>query len=185
MILTLIDELKRKREQKMIKEQMDLIRKVYEQNYKQNLEEDIIDTTSYIPTQNMVFIFIYKGIGKDVIETDAIIAKYEYEAVEQFKAIHPNNELFAYKYDFVDPNTGKTYTFTENWEYAKYLYQMEESKTTKSLQRTAGKKQNKLSSDTNLNPLYYKKNGNYHETGLYIVQSKLYELIYNLAEETD
>ena len=43
MILTLIDELERKRENKRIKEQMDFIRKVYEQN----LEKDIIDTTSY------------------------------------------------------------------------------------------------------------------------------------------
>ena len=35
-----------------------------------------------IPTQNNVFIFIYKGIGKDLIETDTIVAKYEHEAIE-------------------------------------------------------------------------------------------------------
>ena len=43
MILTLIDELERKRENKRIKEQMDFIRKIYEQN----LEEGIVDATSY------------------------------------------------------------------------------------------------------------------------------------------
>lgn len=43
MILTLIDKLERKRENIRIKKQMDLIKKIYEQN----LEEDIIDTTSY------------------------------------------------------------------------------------------------------------------------------------------
>ncbi|MFR7913805.1 hypothetical protein [Eubacterium ramulus] len=64
-----------------------------------------------IPTQNNVFIFIYKGIGEDLMETDTIVAKYEHEAIEQFKTKHPNNELFAYKYDFVDPDTGNIYTF--------------------------------------------------------------------------
>lgn len=39
----LIEELCEKRENKRVKEQMDLIRKIYEQN----LEEDIIDATSY------------------------------------------------------------------------------------------------------------------------------------------
>lgn len=43
MILTLINKLERKRENIRIKKQMDLIKKIYEQN----LEEDIIDTTSY------------------------------------------------------------------------------------------------------------------------------------------
>lgn len=43
MILTLFDKLERKRENIRIKKQMDLIKKIYEQN----LEEDIIDTTSY------------------------------------------------------------------------------------------------------------------------------------------
>lgn len=121
-----------------------------------------------IPTQNMVFIFIYKGIGKDVIETDTVIAKYEYEAVEQFKTKHPNNELFAYKYDFIDPDTGKTYTFRKNWGYAEYLYRIEESKTIKFLNQTVDKKQNKSDSDTNLKQLYYKKNSDYYEAGLYI-----------------
>ena len=126
-----------------------------------------------IPTQNMVFIFIYKGIGKDVIETDSIIAKYEHEAVEQFKTKHPNNELFAYKYDFVDQDTGETYTFRKNWVYAEYLYRLEEPKIIKSLQQTTGKEQNKSDSDTNLKPLYYKKNGDYYEAGIYIDPSKL------------
>ena len=85
-----------------------------------------------ISIQNNVFIFIYKGIGKNVIETDTVIAKYEYEAVEQFKTKHPNNELFAYKYDFIDPDTGKTYTFRKNWGYVEYLYRIEESKIIKS-----------------------------------------------------
>lgn len=126
-----------------------------------------------IPTQNMIFIFIYKGIGKDVIETDSIIAKYEHEAVEQFKTKHPNNELFAYKYDFVDQDTGETYTFRKNWVYAEYLYRLEEPKIIKSLQQTTGKEQNKSDSDTNLKPLYYKKNGDYYEAGIYIDPSKL------------
>lgn len=138
-----------------------------------------------IPTQDKVFIFIYKGIGKDVIETDTIIAKYEHKAVEQFKARHPNNELFAYKYDFVDPNTGKTYTFRQNWEYAEYLYRIKESKIIKSLQQTTGKKEYKPDSNTNLNPLYYKKNGDYYEAGIYIDPSKLHELISDLTKETD
>ena len=138
-----------------------------------------------ISTQNMVFIFIYKGIGKNVIETDTVIAKYEHEAVEQFKTKHPNNELFAYKYDFVDQDTGEIYTFRKNWEYAEYLYRLEEPKTIKSLRQAAGKKQNKSDSDTNLKPLYYKKNGDYHNTGLYVDPSKLHELISNLAKETD
>ena len=43
LIYMLIEELCEKREQKMIKEQMDFIRKVYEQN----LEENIVDATSY------------------------------------------------------------------------------------------------------------------------------------------
>lgn len=47
MILTLINKLERKRENIRIKKQMDLIKKIYEQNLEQNLEEDIIDTTSY------------------------------------------------------------------------------------------------------------------------------------------
>lgn len=47
MILTLINKLERKRENIRIKKQMDLIKKIYEQNYEQNLEGDIIDTTSY------------------------------------------------------------------------------------------------------------------------------------------
>lgn len=47
MILTLINKLERKRENIRIKKQMDLIKKIYEQNYEQNLEEYIIDTTSY------------------------------------------------------------------------------------------------------------------------------------------
>lgn len=126
-----------------------------------------------IPTQNIVFIFIYKGIGENPVETDTIIAKYEYEAVEQFKTKHPNNELFAYKYDFVDQDTGETYTFRINWEYAEYLYRLEEPKTIKSLRQAAGKKQNKSDSDTNLKPLYYKKNGDYYEAGIYIDPSKL------------
>ena len=146
------------------------------------------NTNSQItPTQDKVFIFIYKGIGKDVIETDTIISKYEYEAVEQFKAIHPNNELFAYTYDFVDPNTGKTYTFRKNWEYAEYLYRIEESKTIKTLQQTAGKKQYESDSDLNLQPLYYKRMGDYHESGIYINPSKLKQsnLFPALHEETD
>ena len=47
MILTLINKLERKHENIRIKKQMDLIKKIYEQNYEQNLEEDIIDATSY------------------------------------------------------------------------------------------------------------------------------------------
>lgn len=43
MILTLINKLERKHENIRIKKQMDLIKKIYEQN----LEEDIIDTASY------------------------------------------------------------------------------------------------------------------------------------------
>lgn len=129
-----------------------------------------------IPTQNMVFIFTYKGIGEDLIYTDTIIAKYEYEAVEQFKTKHPNNELFAYKYDFIDPDTGKTYTFRKIGDmrgYAEYLYRIKESKTIKFLNQTVDKKQNKSDSDINLKPLYYKKNGDYYEAGIYIDPSKL------------
>lgn len=48
MILTLINKLERKRENIRIKKQMDLIKKIYEQN----LEEDIIDTTSYSINQD-------------------------------------------------------------------------------------------------------------------------------------
>nr|DAJ75682.1 MAG TPA: hypothetical protein [Bacteriophage sp.] len=138
-----------------------------------------------IPTQNMVFIFIYKGIGKGLIETDTIVAKYEHEAIEQFKTKHPNNELFAYKYDFVDQGTGETYTSRKNWEYAEYLYRLEKQKTIKSLRQAAGKKQNKSDSDINLKPLYYKENGDYHKTGLYVDPSKLHELFSNLTKETD
>lgn len=138
-----------------------------------------------IQAQNMVFIFIYKGIGEDLIDTDTIIAKYEYEAVEQFKTKHPNNELFAYKYDFIDPDTGSIYTFRKNWEYADYLYRMERSKTIKSIKQTVDKKQHESDSDINLKPLYYKENGDYHKTGLYVDPSKLHELFSNLTKETD
>lgn len=138
-----------------------------------------------IPTQNNVFIFIYKGIGEDLMETDTIVAKYEHEAIEQFKTKHPNNELFAYKYDFIDPDTGNIYTFRKNWGYAEYLYRMGGSKTIKSIKQTVDKKQHESDSNINLKPLYYKKNGDYHKTGLYVDPSKLHELFSNLTKETD
>lgn len=123
-------------------------------------------------TQDKVFIFIYKGSGKNVIEVDPIIAKYKYEAVEQFTRKHPNNEQFAYTYDFVDPDTGKTYTFKQNWEYAEYLERIAQLRIIKSEQLIIDKKQ-KSDSDPDLLPLYYKKNGAYHESGIYIDPSKL------------
>lgn len=127
-----------------------------------------------ITAQDKIFIFIYKGIGKDVIETDTIVAKYEYEAVEQFTQKHPNNEQFAYKYDFVDPDTGKTYTFRQNWGYVEYLKRIEELKIKRSAQLILDKKHNQESdSESNLQPLYYRRNGAYYESGVYVDPSKL------------
>lgn len=177
MILTLINKLERKRENIRIKKQMDLIKKIYEQNYEQNLEEDIIDTTSY-------------SINPD---SDSYAPKFKRKQILDFTEFvnttsKGNNELLAYKYDFIDPDTGKTYTFRkigDMWGYAEYLYRIEESKTIKFLNQTVDKKQNKSDSDTNLKQLYYKKNGDYYEAGLYIDPSKLHELFSNLTKETD
>lgn len=145
------------------------------------------NTNSQItPTQDKVFMFIYKGSGKNVIEIDPIIAKYEYEAVEQFTHKHPNNEQFAYTYDFVDPDTGKTYTFKQNWGYAEYLERIARLRIIKSEQLIVDKKP-KQDQKSNLQPLYYKKNNTYHESGIYINPSELKhsDLFPELPEETD
>ena len=143
-------------------------------------------------TREIIFTFFYWENFQ--IQKDTIHAISENEAIEKFKRSHPDkfNETapygyeFSFMYDFIDSNTGKTYTHTWNESYLNHMRWRQQMWLIKSEQLIIDKKpKSEPDPSPDLQPLYYRKNGTYYETGLYIDPSKLHNLIPALPEETD
>lgn len=164
--------------QKQIKKEFNKLKKEFDKfdTYKKVF-------TIYYPeyTTNTMF-----QIEKMVID----YANTQERAIKIFKLAHPEQyeemKLYQYAFEFSPEysttNSDKNICYYSNKYYFNELKlkEIEQIRIFKLKQSIIDKKP-----FSNLQPLYYKKNATYYETGLYADPSKLHNLISVLLEETD